>query len=77
MHELRNGAMALSWTVSQLYRSPIFSHHATQKELALLKTLQDACERVRLALEPCPDGAECEHIKDAIAKKNGKEGGFW
>ena len=67
-HDLRNGAMALSWALSQLYRSPIFSQHATQKELALLKTAQDACERVRIALEPCQEHGECERVADYVVK---------
>ena len=81
-HDLRNGAMALSWALSQIYRSPIFSRHATQKELSLLKTAMDACERIRLAIEPCRDQPECPLVKQsqeqpqAIDKSNG-DGGFW
>lgn len=70
-HDLRNGTMALSWALSQLYRSPIFAHHATQKELCLLKDAQDACERMRLALEPCAVHAECERVAEAKGRGEG------
>jgi hypothetical protein len=39
-------------------------------ELGYLKECQDACERIRTALEPCVDRAECE-------LRHNMDGGFW
>jgi hypothetical protein len=67
-HALRNGLMALSFALSGLYRSPIFTF-ATPIEKKYLQQAQDALVRVRLAVEPCKDAPECE-LRPI-------EGGFW
>jgi hypothetical protein len=72
-HQLRNGAMALSYALSRLYRSPLFSNHATKTELGFLKDAQSACERIRLALDSCEKRPECEiRSENAVS-----ESGFW
>lgn len=73
-HSLRNGLMALSFALSGLYRSPIFTF-ATPIEKKYLQQAQEALERVSLAVVPCKDKSECEIAKGRVGDND--TGGFW